>query len=170
MRKVGNVFLAANAVVTADVTLGPGVSLWYGVVVRGDVGPVTIGAGSNLQDGVVVHCDYGIPNEIGENVVVGHAAVLHGRRIGSGTLIGIGAKLLGRSEIGEECVVAAGAVVPPGLIVPPRSVVMGIPGKVVRPIRPEELEYTRSVAKRYRELAERYAADAVSWPYGRPVG
>lgn len=169
MRKVGDAYLARNAIVTADVRLGKGVSLWYGVVVRGDVGPVTIGDGTNLQDGVIVHCDYGVPNIIEANVVVGHAAVLHGMRVGSGTLVGIGAKLLGRTDIGEECVVAAGAVVPPGLVVPPRCVVMGVPAKVVRAVRPEELEYTRSVAKRYRELAERYATGEVVWPYGLPL-
>ena len=150
MRKVGDVYLAHNAVVTADVTLGKGVSVWFGAVVRGDVAAVTVGAGTNLQDGVIVHCDYGIPNAIGENVVVGHAAVLHGKSVGSGTLVGIGATLLGRTVIGEECVIAAGAVVPPGLVVPPRMVVMGVPGRIVRPVRPEELEYTRAVAERYR--------------------
>ena len=170
MRQVNGAFLAHNAVVTAYVTLGEGVSVWYGAVVRGDVAAVTIGAGTNLQDGAIVHCDYGIPNVIGENVVVGHAAVLHGKSVGSGTLIGIGATLLGRTEIGEECVIAAGAVVPPGLVVPPRMVVMGVPGKIVRPVRPEELEYTRAVAKRYRDLARQYATDAVTWPYGRPTG
>ena len=168
MRRVGDAFLADNAIVTADVTLGRGVSVWYGVVIRGDVAPVRVGDGTNLQDGVIVHCDYGIANEIEDDVVVGHAAVLHGRRVGSRSLIGIGAKLLGRTEIGPECVVAAGAVVPPGLIVPPRSVVMGVPAKVIRPVRPEELEYTRSVARRYRELAQRYAAGEIPWPYGRP--
>lgn len=168
MRRVGDVFLAPNAVVTADVTLGRFVSLWYGVVVRGDVAPVTVGDGSNLQDGVIVHCDAGIPNDIEAEVVVGHAAVLHGRRVGAGTLVGIGAKLLGSSEIGEGCVIAAGAVVPPGMRVPPRSVVMGVPGKVVRAVTADEIAKTRVIAARYRELARRYADGEVAWPYGRP--
>jgi carbonic anhydrase/acetyltransferase-like protein (isoleucine patch superfamily) len=169
MRRVGDVFLASNAVVTADVTLGRFVSLWYGVVVRGDVAPVTVGDGTNLQDGVIAHCDAGFPNDIEADVVVGHAAVLHGRWVGSGTLVGIGARLLGGTEIGEECIVAAGAVVPPGMRVPPRSVVMGVPGKVVRPATADEIAHTRVIAERYRELARRYADGDVAWPYGKPV-
>ena len=169
MRRVGDVFLAPNAVVTADVTLGRFVSLWYGVVVRGDVAPVTVGDGTNLQDGVIVHCDHGVPNDIEADVVVGHAAVLHGRRVGSGTLVGIGARLLGGSEVGEECVIAAGAVVPPGVRVPPRSVVMGVPGKVVRAATADEVAKTRVIAERYRELARLYADGEVAWPYGKPV-
>jgi carbonic anhydrase/acetyltransferase-like protein (isoleucine patch superfamily) len=169
MRRVGDVFLAPNAVVTADVTLGRFVSLWYGVVVRGDVAPITVGDGTNLQDGAIVHCDAGYPNDVESGVVVGHAAVLHGRRVGSGTLVGIGARLLGGTEIGEECVIAAGAVVPPGMRVPPRSVVMGVPGKVVRTVTADEIALTRTIAERYRELAQRYADGDVAWPYGQPV-
>jgi len=158
MRQVGDIFLAGSAVVTGDVTCRPGVNLWFGVVVRGDVAPVTLGENVNLQDGVIVHCDYGVPNVIEPGVVAGHAAVLHGARVGAGTLVGIGAKLLSGTEIGEECLVAAGAVVPPGLRAPPRSVVMGVPGKVVRPATADEVERTRSINARYRELARRYAA------------
>ena len=169
MRRIGDVFLAPTAVVTADVNLGRFVSLWYGVVVRGDVGPVTVGDGTNLQDGVIVHCDSGVPNDIESDVVVGHVAVLHGRRVGAGTLVGIGARLLGSSEIGEECVIAAGAVVPPGMRVPPRSVVMGVPGKVARAATADEIAKTRVIAERYRELARRYADGEVAWPYGNPV-
>src|SRR5690606_7430950 len=99
MRQSGGVYLAFNAVVTADVTLGDGVSLWPGAVVRGDVAAVTIGPGSNVQDGAVVHCDFGVPNAIGANVVSGHAAVVHGKSVGDGCLIGIGARLLGGSVV-----------------------------------------------------------------------
>jgi carbonic anhydrase/acetyltransferase-like protein (isoleucine patch superfamily) len=84
--------------------------------------------------------------------------VLHGVRVGAGTLVGIGAKLLSGTDVGEECVIAAGAVVPPGMKVPPRSVVMGVPGKVVRTVTPEEVARTRVISERYRELARRYAA------------
>ena len=167
MRRVGNVFLWETAVVTADVTLGDFVSLWPGAVVRGDVAPITIGAGSNIQDGAIVHCDYGEPNVIGTGVVVGHAAVLHGVRVGADTLIGIGAKLLGGSIIGAECLIAAGAVVPPGMVVPDRSVVMGLPGKVVRSATPAEIHKTRTIAERYRRLAAEYAEGRIAFPYGR---
>src|SRR3954464_1013752 len=115
------VFLAPSAVVTGDVTCGPGVNLWFGCVVRGDVAPVTLGESGTLQAGVIVHCDSGVPNVVEPGVVAGHAAVLHGARVGADTLVGIGAKLLSGSEVGPECVIAAGSVVPPGMRVPPRS-------------------------------------------------
>jgi gamma-carbonic anhydrase len=169
MRRVGGVYIASTAIVTADVTLAEGVSLWPGAVVRGDVAPIVIGVGSNIQDGAIVHCDYGVPNIIEAGVVVGHAAVLHGKRVGAGTLIGIGAKLLSSCEIGEECLIGAGAVVPPFAIIPPRSVVMGLPGKVVRQITPEEIDKTRTIAERYRRLAQAYANGEIAYPYGLGV-
>jgi carbonic anhydrase/acetyltransferase-like protein (isoleucine patch superfamily) len=157
VRRDGDIFLAPTAIVTGDVRVSPGVNVWYGAVVRGDVAPVTLCENVNLQDGVIVHCDIGVPNVVEPGVVAGHAAVLHGKRVGAGTLVGIRATLLAGTEIGEECVVAAGAVVPPGLVVPPRSVVMGVPGKIVRAARPGEIAYTKTVCGRYRELARRYA-------------
>lgn len=153
-----NIFLAPTAVVTGDVTCAAGVNLWFGCVVRGDVAPVTLGENVNLQDNVVVHCDFDVPNVIEPGVVVGHAAVLHGARVGADTLVGIGAKLLSGTVIGPECVIAAGAVVPPGMVVPPRSVVMGMPGKVVRPATPEEIARTRTINARYLDMARRYAS------------
>jgi len=168
MRRFGNAYLAPNAVVTADVVLSPGVNLWYGVVVRGDVARITLEENVNLQDSVIVHCDFGFPLVVESGVVVGHAAVLHGVRVGRDSLIGIGAKLLTGTDIGEECVIAAGAVLPPGMIVPPRSLVMGLPGKVVRRVTDEEVARTRMINARYRELAVQYAADAIPWPVGRP--
>ncbi len=167
MRHLNNVFLAPTAVVTADVRCESGVNIWFGAVVRGDVAPIILGENVNLQDGVIVHCDFGVPNVVEPGVVVGHAAVLHGARVGADTLIGIGAKLLTGSEIGPECMIAAGAVVPPGMIVPPRSVVMGIPGKVFRPVTAEEVAHTRTINTRYREMARRYAAGEVE--YLRPL-
>jgi carbonic anhydrase/acetyltransferase-like protein (isoleucine patch superfamily) len=149
-------FLAPGAAMTGDVTCGPGVNLWFNAIVRGDVAPITLGENVNLQDGVIVHCDFGIPNVIEAGVVAGHAAILHGKRVGTDTLVGMGAILLSESDIGEECLIAAGALVPPGMVVPPRSVVMGSPAKIVRPIRPAEIEQTRTICQRYRELAERY--------------
>ncbi len=151
-------FLASNAIVTGDVTIGPGVNIWFGAVIRGDVAPIVLAENVNLQDGVIVHCDFGFPNIIEPGVVVGHAAVLHGIRVGANTLVGIGAKLLTGSDLGEECVIAAGAVVPPGMKVPPRSVVMGIPGKIVRSVTPDEIARTLMINERYREMARRYTA------------
>ena len=155
-------YLAPGAVCVGDVTCADGVNLWFGAIVRGDVAPIILGENVNLQDGVIVHCDFGVTNVIEANVVAGHRATLHGKRIGSGTLIGMGATLLGGTDIGEECIIAAGAVVPPGMIVPPRSMVMGLPGKIVRSVRADEIEQTRVICRRYRDLAERYKAGEYS--------
>lgn len=161
-RRLPSGILAADtAVVTVDVRAAAGVNVWFGAVVRGDVAPITLGENVNLQDGVIVHCDYDVPQMIEAGVVAGHAAVLHGVRIGADTLVGIGAKILSGCEVGAECVIAAGAVLAPGSVIPLRSVVMGVPGKVVRAVTDEEVERTRSICRRYRALAERYLAGEV---------
>lgn len=153
------VHLAENAVVVGDVALGADVTVWYGVVLRGDVGPIRIGRGSNLQDNVTVHCATGIPTVVGENVVVGHGAILHSCTVGDGCLIGMGAVLLDGCTVGEGSVIGAGAVVPPGKTIPPRSAVMGVPGKVVREVSEEEAQATLENAAHYvllgREQLER---------------
>jgi carbonic anhydrase/acetyltransferase-like protein (isoleucine patch superfamily) len=154
-------YLAPTAIVCGDVSVAAGVNVWFGAVIRGDVAPIILGENVNLQDGVIVHCDFGITNAIEPDVVVGHAAVLHGARVGAGTLVGIGARLLTGTVIGEECLIAAGAIVPPGMKVPPRSVVMGLPGKVVRPATSEEVANTKSINLRYREMAKRYAGGEI---------
>lgn len=161
-RRLPNGLLAADtAVVVGDVRAASGVNVWFGAVVRGDVAAITLGENVNLQDGVVVHCDYDRPQMIEAGVVAGHAAVLHGVRIGADTLVGIGAKVLSGCDLGAGCVIAAGAVLAPGTVVPPRSLVMGVPGKAVRGVTDEELGKTREICRRYRELAERYAAGVV---------
>ncbi len=165
MRCVNGVYLAPGAVVTGDVACGPGVNVWFGCVVRGDLARVTLGDNVNLQDGVIVHTDAAAPQTIEDGVVVGHAAVLHGTRVGADTLVGIGARLLSGSDVGPECLIAAGAVVPAG-VVPPRSVVMGVPGKVVRAATAEEVARTRAINARYREMARRYSEGAIAWPFG----
>ena len=157
MRRIGTAYLASNAVVTGDVVFGVDVNLWFGCVIRGDVARITLGDHVNLQDGVIVHCDYDVPQIVEADVVAGHAAILHGVRVGRGTLVGIGAKLLSHTEIGEECIIAAGAVLAPGTKVPPRSLVMGLPGKVVRQVTEEVLAKTRHINAHYRELARKYA-------------
>ncbi len=162
MHRNGDIFLASTAIVTGEVSFGSGVNIWFGAIVRGDVAPIALGENVNLQDGVIVHCDFGVPNVIEPGVVVGHAAVLHGAKVGAGTLVGIGAKLLAGTVIGEECVIAAGAIVPPNLVVPPRSLVMGVPGKVVRAVKAEEIGYTQTVSLRYRDMAKRYAEGRIT--------
>ncbi|MFO0789704.1 MAG: gamma carbonic anhydrase family protein [Pirellulales bacterium] len=151
-------FIAYNATVTADVELGRECSVWFGAVVRGDVARVTIGERVNIQDGAVVHCDTGYANTIEADVTIAHRAVVHGERVGRGSLIGIGAVLLGHTQIGEECLIAAGAVVPPGTIVPDHMLVVGVPGKIVRAVNEKELEYMRWLSGRYVELLRKYQA------------
>jgi carbonic anhydrase/acetyltransferase-like protein (isoleucine patch superfamily) len=155
----GNYFLAHNASVVGDVTVGEGASFWFNAVVRGDVAPVVIGRRVNVQDGVVIHCDTDVPNVIDDDVTIGHRAVVHGAGVGQGTLIGMGAILLSRSKIGRECLIAAGAVVPPDLVVPDRMLVVGVPGRVARPIGEKDLEYMRWLTGHYIELAERYCVE-----------
>jgi len=152
----GGYFIAHNATLTGEITIGEQASFWFNAVVRGDVAPVSIGARVNVQDGACIHCDTGEPNVIEDDVVIGHGAIVHGVRVGAGSLIGMGATLLGRSNIGKECLIAAGAVVSPGMIVPDGSVVMGVPGKIVRPVKESDLLYMRRLAKHYVELAQRY--------------
>ena len=152
----GGYFVAHNATIVGEVTVGELASFWFNAVVRGDVAPVTIGKRVNVQDGVVVHCDSGVPNVIEDDVTIGHGAIVHGMFVGRGSLVGMGATLLGRTRIGSECLVGAGSVVPPGLEVPDRMLVMGVPGKIVRPLREQDFQYMRWLTNHYVELARRY--------------
>ncbi len=145
-------WVAPTAVVVGAVTLGPRVSVWYQTVVRADREAITIGAGSNLQDGTVVHADPAFPTELGENVTVGHRAVLHGCKIGSNTVVGMGAVILNGAVVGEQCLIGAGALVPQGFVVPPRSLVLGSPAKVRRELTEAEIEGCRQNGLRYQEL------------------
>jgi carbonic anhydrase/acetyltransferase-like protein (isoleucine patch superfamily) len=165
MQAIGDFHVAGTAVVTGDVVIGPGANLWFGVVVRGDLARITLGAGVNLQDGVIVHTDTDAPQDIENGVVVGHRAILHGRHIGTDTLIGMGAILLSGSDIGPECLIAAGALVPEGRRIPPRSVVMGVPGQVIRSLTDADLERTRRICAHYQEMARSYAGGNFSPPW-----
>ena len=156
-RTDAGIFVAQSAVVTGDVAAGAGASFWFGAVVRGDVARVTVGAGTNVQDNAVVHCDSGEPNVIGENVTIGHAAIVHGVSVGDGSLVGMGAKLLGGSVVGRGALVAAGALVPPRMEVPDGTLAVGVPAKVVRPVNEEEKKYLAWLAEHYVGLAARYA-------------
>lgn len=145
----GGAFRASNAVITGDVTLGEDAGVWFGCVVRGDDAPLVIGRRTNVQDLTMIHADPGVPNAIGEEVTIGHRCVLHGARVGDRSLIGMGAILLGGSIVGEEALVAAGAVVRENFEVPPRTLVAGVPGRILRELLPEELEAIRASAEGY---------------------
>ncbi|HYV36372.1 MAG TPA: gamma carbonic anhydrase family protein [Gemmataceae bacterium] len=167
MQAIDDFYIAANAVVLGDVVLGPGANIWYGCVVRGDLARITFGPRANLQDGCIVHTDTNCPQEIEEGVVVGHAAMLHGSRIGRDSLIAIGARLLSGCEIGPECLIAAGCVVPENRRIPARSLVMGVPGKVVRTVTDEEVAKTRWINAHYVEMAARHARGEFRRPHNR---
>lgn len=167
MHAVRDFFVAHNAVVAGNVAFGPGVNVWFNTVIRGDLARIDVGARVNFQDGCIVHTDTEAPMTIEEGVVVGHGAILHGARVGRDTLVGMGARLLGGVEIGEECLIAAGALVPEGRKIPPRSVVMGMPGKVVRQISAEELERTHTICTHYLEMAQRHVRGGYPPPWHR---
>ncbi|MCR4397912.1 MAG: gamma carbonic anhydrase family protein [Firmicutes bacterium] len=149
-------FVAPTATVVGDVIVGERCSIWYGAVVRADINRVEIGEGTSIQENAVVHVSEDVPTSIGRDVTVGHGAMLHGCTIGDRTLVGIGATVLDKAEIGEECIVAAGAVVPPGAKIPPRSMVVGVPAKVSRTLSEGEALSLKRHADRYWELAVRY--------------
>ena len=127
-------FVAPGAAIMGEVTVGADASVWYGAVLRGDMAPIVIGSQTNLQDGTIVHVDEGFPCTVGRRVGVGHRVILHGCTVEDECLIGMGAILLNGVRIGTGSVVAAGAVIPEGMQVPPRSLVMGVPGRIVRTV------------------------------------
>ncbi len=169
MRHINGAYLMDTARVYGDVTLGEDANLWCGTAIRGDVAPITIGARCNLQDGVIVHCDDDIPIVIGDDVSMGHGAIVHGVTVGAGSLIAIGARVLAGCEIGRGCLIAAGAVVPPRTIVPDGMVVMGLPGRIVRPVTEAEAAYLKMIPGRYVRLARlhhEHPNDARAKPFG----
>jgi carbonic anhydrase/acetyltransferase-like protein (isoleucine patch superfamily) len=152
-------FLADNAVLTGEVHLGEESNVWFGCVLRGDDAPITIGARTNIQDLTMVHADPGVPNVIGADVTVGHRCILHGAKVGDHCLIGMGAILLAGSEIGEGSIIGAGAVVKEGAVIPPRSLVVGIPARVLRQVTDEQFESIRHSVAGYVQAAHEYAAE-----------
>jgi carbonic anhydrase/acetyltransferase-like protein (isoleucine patch superfamily) len=127
-------FIAPTAALMGDVTIGEDASVWYHAVLRGDMAPIVVGQQSNIQDGTIVHVDEGLPCTVGRRVGVGHRVILHGCTVGDDCLIAMGSVLLNGVTIGPGSVIAAGAVVPEGMQVPPQSLVMGLPGRIVRPV------------------------------------
>lgn len=155
---VGNpLFVAPNATVLGDVTLTANVSIWFGAVVRADKDEILIGEGSNIQDNCVLHTSRGHPVIVGSNVSVGHGAILHGCTLSDRVLVGMGAIVLNGAVVGEDSVIGAGAVVTEGAQVPPGSVVVGVPGKVIKQVSDAQKQHILANAKAYIELASEYA-------------
>ena len=147
-------FVADNATVRGSVTLGANSSVFFGAVLRGDRAPITIGAGTNIQDNCVVHVDYDHPVTVGENVTVGHGAILHGCTVGDNTLIGMGAIVLNGARIGRNCLIGAGALVTQNAVIPDGCMAVGSPARVKRPLTPEEMDGLRQSAADYRQEAQ----------------
>lgn len=152
----GDNFVAQNAAVIGSVVMEERSSVWFNVTVRGDNDVITIGEGVNVQDGSVIHTDGGVPVTLARNVSIGHLVMLHGCTVGENSLIGIGAILLNRAVIGRDCLVGAGSLIPEGKVIPDGSLVLGVPGKVVRRLTAEEIAMNTWIAEHYAERAERY--------------
>ena len=152
-----NVYVAENAMVIGEVTLGYEVNIWFGAVLRGDMHYIKIGNRTNIQDNSVVHVTTAVsPTTIGENVTVGHGAIIHGCTIGDDCLIGMGAILMDDAVIGVGSLIGAGALIPPKMIIPKNSLVVGSPGKVVREVKPLEREMILERPQEYIDLAAIY--------------
>jgi gamma-carbonic anhydrase len=163
MEKMDQHYQATDAVICGDVTIGKDVSFWFQTVARGDVAPIRIGDRTNIQEHCVLHCDTGKPLDIGADCTIGHGAIVHCTKVGDRCLIGMKAVLLGGCVIGNDCVIAAGAVLSPGTVVPDGMVAMGIPAKVVRPIKDAERHFVQENGAHYIELAREQSAHPEKW-------
>ncbi|HVB31574.1 MAG TPA: gamma carbonic anhydrase family protein [Gemmatimonadaceae bacterium] len=153
-------FVHPRAFVCGQVTLGPRVSVWPFAALRGDTAPITIGADSNVQDGTVIHVDHGVPCIIGERVGIGHRAIVHGATVDDDCLIAMGAVLLNNVRVGSGSIIGAGAVCTEGFVVPPNSLVLGVPGRVVRQTSAEERARIRGTVESYLALQEEHRRGA----------
>ena len=145
--------VAENATIIGNVTCQKDVSIWYNAVVRGDDDAITIQEGSNIQDGVVIHCDKGYPVFIEKGCTIGHNATIHGCTIKENTVVGMGATLLNGCVIGKNCIIGANALISENKIIPDNSLVIGVPGKVVRQLTVEQIEANKRNAQLYVELS-----------------
>ena len=161
-------FIAPGAVLVGEVSVGRNASVWFNATVRGDMEPIAIGAESNIQDACVVHVDRGRPTRIGDRVTLGHGAIVHASVVEDDVLVAMKAVVLSGCHIGSHCLVGAGAVVPEGTRVPEGSLVLGVPGRVVRPLRPEEIERIHANARAYVDLSRAYREGVIRVPGEEP--
>ena len=145
----GNYWVAPNADVIGRVNLADDVSIWFGAVLRGDIEPISIGRRSNVQDLTVMHTDAEFPLSVGQNCTIGHRAILHGCQIGDNTLIGMGAVVMTGARIGANCIIGAHALVPEHKVIPDGSLVIGVPGRVVRDMTDGDVASNAAAAERY---------------------
>lgn len=151
-----SVFVAPGAYVIGDVTIGRGSSVWFTAVLRADINKIRVGQSTNIQDGCLLHVDHDKPCVLKDGIVMGHQATAHACTVEDGVLIGIGARILSGAMIGAFSLIGAGSVVLEDAVIPERSLVLGIPGRVVRKLTPKEAALHVPWAKRYAELAREY--------------
>ncbi|MDD6057417.1 MAG: gamma carbonic anhydrase family protein [Clostridiales bacterium] len=151
-----SVFVAEGAVVRGDIVIGENSSVWYHATMRADNARIRIGANTNIQDNCVLHADMGRLMEIGDGVTIGHSAIVHGCKVGSNTLIGMGAILMNDAVVGKDCIIGAGAIVTENTVIPDGSLVLGQPGKVKRSVTEKEIEDNRENALHYVKEAQTY--------------
>lgn len=153
----GDNWVAPNAIVIGNVTLEKNSSIWFNVVLRGDIENIYIGEGSNIQDGSVLHTDPGCPLKIGKNVTVGHLVMLHGCTVDDNSLIGIGAVILNNAKIGKNCIIGAKALITENKEIPDNSLVVGTPGKIIRKVTDIEIKHISENAKHYQDNWKKYS-------------
>ncbi len=151
-----NAFIAEGAIIRGDVTISADCGIWFHTTIRAEKAPIFIGSSSNIQDNAVLHVDAGYPVTIGSYVTVGHSAIVHGCSIGDNTLVGMGATILNGADIGKNCIIGANALVPQNMVVPDNSLVVGIPGKILRNTTAEEIAANRTNALSYVKEASAY--------------
>lgn len=151
-----NCYVAPTATLIGDVTIEDGASVWFGAVLRGDVAPIKVGRNSNIQDCTVIHGESGCPVTIGEDVTVGHSAIIHACTVGDRVLVGMGAVLLSRCRIGEDTIIGARALVTEEVDIPPGSLAVGMPGRVRRHLTDQEREHIMVSAQHYMEYSRQY--------------
>ena len=157
IKNSGENWVAPNATIIGDVTLGKNSSIWFNAVLRGDIENIYIGEGSNVQDGSVLHTDPGCPLKIGKNVTIGHLVVLHGCTIEDNSLIGIGAVILNNAKIGKNCIIGAKTLITENKEIPDNSLVVGSPGKVIREVTEEETKSILENTKHYQDNWKKYS-------------
>lgn len=155
----GFFWVAPDAAVIGDIHIGEDVGIWFGCVLRGDNEPIVLGKGTNVQEHCVFHTDPGFPITIGTGCTIGHKAMIHGCKIGNNSLIGMGATILNGAVIGNNCLIGAGALIPEGKTIPDNSLVMGMPGKVVRELDAQAASGLENSAKHYIANARRFAGE-----------
>lgn len=154
-------FLAPTATLIGDIVVESGANIWFGAVLRGDFGRITVGAGSSIQDNSVIHVGEEWPTIIGENVTVGHCAIVEGAEIGDGAIIGMNATVLPRATVGSEAVVAAGSVVGEGVEIPARTLAAGVPAQVKKELSGSSLEWVKTAPRDYHEKAREYREQGI---------